>query len=96
MVTRWPTLLQTGILCESQVTVCNETAYPLDEGARIEVIIIELLKPFDLVPYDRLNMKIGATAVVWKVFVWVRESGFGGLVVTMQASGTQDRGFEHG
>jgi hypothetical protein len=83
-------------LCKSKVTVCNGIAYPLDEGASIEAILIDLLKAFDLVPYDHLNMKIGATAVVWKVFLWVRESGFGGLVLSMLAYGTQDRGFEPG
>jgi len=39
----------------------------LDEGARIDAIIIDFSKAFDLVPYDLLLMKIAASGVDSKV-----------------------------
>ena len=45
----------------------------MEEGARIDVIIIDFSKAFDIVPYDRLVMKIAASGVDSKVVVWVRE-----------------------
>jgi len=37
------------------------------------MIIIDFSKAFDLVPHDRLLMKIAATGVVLRVVVWVKE-----------------------
>ena len=51
-----------GYSCESQVvTVCQDIVDLLDEGVRTDVIIIDFSKAFDLVPHDRLLMKIVAT-----------------------------------
>jgi hypothetical protein len=45
----------------------------LDEGVSIDAIIIDFSKPFDLVPYDRLLMKLAASGVDSRVVVWVRK-----------------------
>jgi len=53
-----------GYLCESQrATVCQDRADYLDERARIDAVIIDYSKAFDLVPYDRLLMNIAASGV---------------------------------
>ena len=63
-----------GYSCESQVfTVCQDVADYLDEGVGIDVIIIYFSKTFDLVPNDRLIMKLSASGVDARVAVWVRE-----------------------
>jgi hypothetical protein len=44
-----------GYSCESHViSVCQDIADSLDNGGRIEAIIINFSKAFDLVPHDRL------------------------------------------
>jgi hypothetical protein len=45
----------------------------MDEGARIDAIITDFSKAFDLVPHYRLLMKIAASGVDSRVVVWVRE-----------------------
>ena len=55
------------------VAVCQDIANSLDEGVRIDVIIIDFSKAFDLVLYDRLLMKIAASGVDSRIVVWVRE-----------------------
>ena len=46
-----------GYLCESQViTVCQDIAHSMDNGDRIESIVIAFSKAFDLIPVDRLLM----------------------------------------
>jgi len=48
-----------GYSCESQViTVCQDTAGPLYKWVGIDAVIIEFSKVFDLVPHDRLRMKL--------------------------------------
>ena len=51
---------------------CQDIADSLDEGARIDAIIIYFSKAFDLVPYDLL-MKIVSSGVNSRVVVWIRE-----------------------
>jgi len=43
-------------------------------GFRIDAIITDFSKAFDLVPHDRLFTKLAASVVDSKVVVWVRES----------------------
>jgi len=63
-----------GYTCESQVvTVCQDIADSLDKGARTNAIITDFSKAFDLVPHDRLLMKIAATGVDLQVVVWINE-----------------------
>jgi hypothetical protein len=63
-----------GYKCESQIfTVCQDIVDSLDEGARIDAIIIDFSKPFNLVPIDRLLMKIASSGVDARVVVWERE-----------------------
>ena len=59
-----------GYQCENQiVSVCQDVADSLDEGARIEAIMIDFSRSFDLIPYDRLLMKIVASGVDSRVFI---------------------------
>jgi hypothetical protein len=51
----------------------------LDEGVRTDAIIIDFSKAFDLVPHDRLLMKIEATGVDLRIVVWVKEFLLGHL-----------------
>jgi hypothetical protein len=63
-----------GYSCESQtVTVCQDIADSLDEGERIDAIIIDFSTVFDLVPHDRLLTKIIASGVDSRVVAWVRQ-----------------------
>jgi hypothetical protein len=63
-----------GYSCESQtVTVCQDIEDSLDEGERIDAIIIDFSKAFDLVPPDRLLTKIVAWGVDSRVVAWVRQ-----------------------
>ena len=58
----------------------------MDEGARIDAMIIDFSKAFDLVQYDRLLIKISASGVNYRVVVWVREL-FLGLSQTVRVGG---------
>jgi hypothetical protein len=63
-----------GYSCESQtLTVCQDIADSLDEGERLDAIIIDFSKAFDLVPHDRLLTKIMASGVDSMVVAWVRK-----------------------
>jgi hypothetical protein len=55
---------RTGYSFESQViTVSQDIAESLVEGASIDAIIIDFSKAFDLVPHDRLLMQLAASRV---------------------------------
>jgi len=45
----------------------------MDNGDGIDVIVIDFSKSFDLVPHDRLLMKIAILGVDSKTVAWVRE-----------------------
>jgi hypothetical protein len=45
----------------------------LDEGVSIDAIIIDFSKAFDLVPHNRLPIKLAASGVDLRIVVWVRE-----------------------
>jgi hypothetical protein len=63
-----------GYSCESQlITVYQEIEDSMDNGDRIDAIVIDFSKAFDLVPHDRLLMKIANSGVDSRVVVWVRE-----------------------
>ena len=63
-----------GYSCESQViTVCQNIADSLDNGDRMDAIIIDFYKAFDLVPHGRLLTKIANSRVDTRVVVWIRE-----------------------
>jgi hypothetical protein len=63
-----------GYSCESQVTtVYQDIAYSLDNGDRIDAVIIDLSKTFDLVPHGRLLTKFAKSGVDSRVAVWIRE-----------------------
>jgi hypothetical protein len=63
-----------GYSCESQViTVYQDIADSLDNGSRIDTIIIDFSKALDLVPHDQLLTKIAASGVDSRVVIWIRE-----------------------
>jgi len=63
-----------GNSCESQIiTVCQDISDSLDEATRLDAIIIDFSKAFDLVPHDRLLKEIAASGVDSRVVVWIRE-----------------------
>ena len=55
------------------VRVCQDFADTLDKGGRMDSIIIDFSKAFDLVPHDRLITKITETGVDSRVVGWTRE-----------------------
>jgi hypothetical protein len=60
--------------CESQIiTVWQGIADSLDEAVRLDAIIIDFSKAFDLVCHGRLLKKIAASVVDSRVVVWKRE-----------------------
>jgi len=63
-----------GYSCESQViTVLQDTADCLDNGDKIDAIIVDFLKALDLVPHGRLLSKIANSGMDSRVVVWIRE-----------------------
>ena len=63
-----------GYSCESQIiTVCQDISDTLDEAARLDMIITDFSKAFELVPHDRLLKKIAASGVDSRVVIWIRE-----------------------
>ena len=63
-----------GYSYKSQIiTVCQDISDTLDEAARLNVIIIDFSKAFDLVPHDRLLKKITALGVDSRVVIWIRD-----------------------
>jgi len=63
-----------GSSCKSQiVTFCQDIVDSLEERARIDAIIIDVAKAFDLVPYDWWLMKFAALGVESAVDLRVTE-----------------------
>ena len=60
--------------CESQViTVCQDTADSLDNGDKIDAIIVDFSKAFVSVPHGRLLTKITNSGLDYRVVGWIRE-----------------------
>jgi len=55
------------------ITVCQDIADSLNNGERIDAIIVDFLKAFGLLPCGRLLMKIANLGVDSRVVVWIRE-----------------------
>jgi hypothetical protein len=53
--------------------VCQDIADLLDNGARVDAIIIDFFKAFDLVTHNWLFTNIAASGVEWGVGLWIRE-----------------------
>jgi len=63
-----------GYSCESQViTVCQDIEDSLENGEKIDAIIVDISKAFDLVPHGRLLTKIANSGVDSRVVVWIRK-----------------------
>jgi len=54
------------------MTACQDIADALDNGDRIDAIIVDFSKAFDLVPYDRLLVKIANSGMDARVVVGIR------------------------
>jgi hypothetical protein len=67
-----------GYSWESQIiTVCQDISHSFDDATRLDVVIIDFSKGFDLVPHDRLLKKMGDPSVDPRIVVWIRESLLG-------------------
>jgi hypothetical protein len=53
--------------------VCQDTADSMDNGDRIDATVIYFSKAFDLVPHDRLLIKISISDVDSRIVAWVWE-----------------------
>jgi hypothetical protein len=53
--------------------VCQDIVDSLDNRDRIDAILIDFSKAFDLVPHGRLLMKIANSGVDARRVVWIRE-----------------------
>jgi hypothetical protein len=63
-----------GYSCDSQViAVYHDIADSMDKGVKIDAIIVDFSKAFDLVPHGRLLAKIANSGVDNRVTVWIRE-----------------------
>jgi hypothetical protein len=63
-----------GYSCESQViTIYQDIVDTLDNGGRMDAIIVDFSKAFDLVPHRRLLVKIADSGVDSRVVVWITE-----------------------
>jgi len=63
-----------GYSCDSQlVTVCQDLADSLDTGERIDAIVIDFSKAFDLVPHDRLLFKISNSGLDSRILAWIKD-----------------------
>ena len=63
-----------GYSCESQViTVCQDIADTIDNGDRMDAIIVDFSKAFDLVPHGRLLVKIANSGVEVRVVEWIKQ-----------------------
>jgi len=63
-----------GHSCESQlIAVCQDIADSMVNGDRIDAIVIDLSKAFDLIPHDRLLMKIAISGVGSRLVACVRK-----------------------
>ena len=67
-------IFRPGYSCESQViAVCQDIVDSLDNGDKIDAIIVDFLKAFDLVPHGRLLTKIANSGMDSRVVIWIRE-----------------------
>ena len=55
------------------ITVCQDIADSMDNGDKIDAIIVDFSKAFDLVLHGRLLTKIANSCVDSRVVVWIRE-----------------------
>jgi hypothetical protein len=55
------------------IAVCQDIADSLDNGYKIDPIIVDFSNVFDLVPHGRLLTKIANSGVDSRVVVWIRE-----------------------
>ena len=65
---------RSGYSCECQViAVCQDITDSMDNGDRIDAIVIDFSKVFDLVTHYKLLMEITISGVDSRVVAWVRE-----------------------
>ena len=72
--------MRPGFSCEIQlITVRKDIANSLDNGDKIDAIIVDFSKRFDLF-HGRLPTKIAKSGVDSRVVVWIREFLLGGTL----------------
>jgi hypothetical protein len=59
------------------ITAYQGIADSLDNGSRIDDVVIDFSKAFDLVPHDRLLTKIAASGEDSRVVIWLSEVRLG-------------------
>ena len=65
---------RSGFSCESQViTVYQDIADSLDVGIRVDAIVVDFSKAFDVVPHGRLLEKIANSGIDPRIVVWIKE-----------------------
>jgi len=55
------------------ITVCQDIADTLDNGGRMDAIIVDFSKAFDLVPHGRLLVKIANSGLEARVVEWIKQ-----------------------
>ncbi len=63
-----------GFSCESQlVSLLQDLADEIDNGGRVDAIVIDFAKAFDVVPHDRLVNKLIDSGIDTRVVAWINE-----------------------
>jgi hypothetical protein len=62
-----------GFSCESQIiSLCQDLAEVVDKGGRIDAVIIDFSKAFDVVPHDILLRKLTGLGIDKRVVRWIQ------------------------
>ncbi len=65
---------RSGYSCESQVvTLFQDLADEIDVGGRVDAVVIDFAKAFDVVPHDRLVQKLMNSGIDPRVVAWISE-----------------------
>ncbi|KAJ4432824.1 hypothetical protein ANN_21463 [Periplaneta americana] len=63
-----------GFSCDSQITsLVQDLAEEVDRGGRIDAVVIDFSKAFDLVPHDILIDKLSRLGIDKRVVLWIQE-----------------------
>ncbi len=65
---------RSGYSCESQVvTLFQDLADEIDAGGRVDAVVIDFAKTFDVLPHDRLVQKLMNSGIDPRVVAWISE-----------------------
>ncbi len=66
--------VRSGYSCESQVvTLFQDLADEIDVGGRVDAVVIDFAKAFDVVSHDRLVQKLMNSGIDPRVVAWISE-----------------------